>query len=99
MLDSLHHALSERAADSELRAIVIRGNGPVFSAGHDLKELVSINGINLQNFKSFRCENLLKTKCKYDETTGKRHGVFQQYEDDPSLNEENSNFFVEIYVL
>ena len=40
MLDSLHNALSERALDPELRAIVIRGNGPVFSAGHDLKELV-----------------------------------------------------------
>ena len=54
MLDSLHQALSERAADSELRAIVIRGNGPVFSAGHDLKELVSINGIFFQKMFKYQ---------------------------------------------
>ena len=42
MLDSLHHAITERANDPELRVFVIRGNGPVFSAGHDLKELVRI---------------------------------------------------------
>ncbi len=41
MLDSLHGALMARAADPQLRAIVIRGSGPVFCAGHDLKELVS----------------------------------------------------------
>ena len=40
MLDSLHRAISDRATDQELRVIVIRGSGPVFSAGHDLKELV-----------------------------------------------------------
>lgn len=29
------------AADPEIRVLIIRGNGPVFSAGHDIKEMAS----------------------------------------------------------
>ena len=38
MLDQLHAALSPDPPD--LRVIIITHTGPVFSAGHDLKELV-----------------------------------------------------------
>jgi enoyl-CoA hydratase/carnithine racemase len=31
------------AADREIRALVIRGNGPAFSAGHNIKEMISHN--------------------------------------------------------
>jgi enoyl-CoA hydratase/carnithine racemase len=31
------------AADPEIRVLIIRGNGPVFSAGHDIKEMASHN--------------------------------------------------------
>ncbi|MFK7733124.1 MAG: enoyl-CoA hydratase [Pseudomonadales bacterium] len=39
MLESLTKALNEAGQDSEVRAIVITAAGPVFSAGHDLKEM------------------------------------------------------------
>lgn len=32
--------LDQVASDSEIRVLVIRGNGPVFSAGHDIGEMV-----------------------------------------------------------
>ncbi|MGP0061341.1 MAG: enoyl-CoA hydratase [Beijerinckiaceae bacterium] len=41
MLLALQDQLSAIAADGRLRAVVLAGNGPVFSAGHDLKELTS----------------------------------------------------------
>ncbi len=39
MLESLTNALSDAGDDSAVRAIVIAACGPVFSAGHDLKEM------------------------------------------------------------
>ncbi len=42
MLDSLHKAISDKSDDPDLRVIVLRSSGPVFSAGHDLRELVCI---------------------------------------------------------
>lgn len=35
--------LDKIAADTETRVLIIRGNGSVFSAGHDIKEMVSSN--------------------------------------------------------
>ena len=40
MLDSLKCNLLHNL-DNELRVIILSANGPVFSSGHDLKELVS----------------------------------------------------------
>lgn len=39
MLEALYVNLNDD--DKDLRVIIITANGPVFSAGHDLKELVS----------------------------------------------------------
>ena len=39
MLDALSDALAKIAADKNVRAVVIAGNGPAFCAGHDLKEI------------------------------------------------------------
>ncbi|MGO9004234.1 MAG: enoyl-CoA hydratase [Beijerinckiaceae bacterium] len=41
MLLALHDELAAIATDRGLRAVVLAGNGPVFSAGHDLKELTA----------------------------------------------------------
>jgi enoyl-CoA hydratase/carnithine racemase len=40
MLGELRRALNRVAADGMIRAVVLRANGPVFSSGHDLRELV-----------------------------------------------------------
>lgn len=39
LLTALTAALMQAGADSQVRAIVIIGSGPVFSAGHDLREM------------------------------------------------------------
>jgi enoyl-CoA hydratase/carnithine racemase len=41
MLQALEAALADIAADREVRAVVIAGNGPAFSGGHDLKEMMA----------------------------------------------------------
>lgn len=41
LIGELHAALDACAADREVRAVVLAANGPVFSAGHDLKELTA----------------------------------------------------------
>ena len=40
LMRALRDALREQSARPECRAIVLRGAGPVFSAGHDLRELI-----------------------------------------------------------
>ena len=39
LMVELNAALAEIAGDSDVRVVVIRGNGPAFCAGHDLKEM------------------------------------------------------------
>jgi len=41
MLESIKERLTHDATSSDLRVIILRANGPVFSSGHNLKELVS----------------------------------------------------------
>jgi enoyl-CoA hydratase/carnithine racemase len=41
MLAALHDELARLAGDKRVRAVVFAANGPVFSAGHDLKELTA----------------------------------------------------------
>lgn len=44
MIADLHAALRDLGADQSVRAIIISAEGPVFSAGHDLKELTAHRG-------------------------------------------------------
>ena len=39
MLVALHDALAEVAGDADVRAVVLGAEGPVFSSGHDLREI------------------------------------------------------------
>src|SRR5271165_3444884 len=39
LMSALQNALDEAAAAIEIRVIVLTANGPVFSSGHDLKEM------------------------------------------------------------
>jgi enoyl-CoA hydratase/carnithine racemase len=39
LMRELIRALRETGADSEMRVVILRGEGPAFSAGHDLQEL------------------------------------------------------------
>ena len=47
-LEEMIQALEDLAAHPEVRVAVLRGNGPVFSAGHDLQELA---GGDLQRYR------------------------------------------------
>ena len=38
-LEEMRHAIKDLARRQEVRVVILRGSGPVFSAGHDLKEL------------------------------------------------------------
>jgi enoyl-CoA hydratase/carnithine racemase len=44
LIDALTAALTDIAADKSVRAVVLAANGPVFCAGHDLKELTARRG-------------------------------------------------------
>src|SRR5215208_6415450 len=39
MLNEIDAAIAEAGADEDVRAIVVSGNGPHFSSGHDVKEI------------------------------------------------------------
>src|SRR3954471_16074875 len=41
MMREIVDALATVAADDTVRVLVVEGNGPVFSAGHDLSEMVA----------------------------------------------------------
>lgn len=43
MLQALHDRLAQLQNDRHSQVVILKANGPVFSAGHDLKELVAVN--------------------------------------------------------
>lgn len=49
MLERLKGYLGEIAASTDARAVIIRAVGPVFSSGHDLRELVAQNEEDVQS--------------------------------------------------
>jgi enoyl-CoA hydratase/carnithine racemase len=44
LIDTLHASIDAVATDRQVRAVVLTANGPVFSSGHDLKELTAHRG-------------------------------------------------------
>lgn len=52
LIAALHEAVRETASAPDVHAVVLRGNGPMFSSGVDLKELAS--GTGLHQLRTFR---------------------------------------------
>ncbi len=53
LLDDLGHALGAAAADSGVRVVVVRGDGPMFSSGMDLNDLRELSE-NPEGLRRFR---------------------------------------------
>jgi len=68
LLRALGQALREAAADQAVHCVVLRGEGPVFSAGVDLVELAASTGTpgNLRHFRQvfLDCPNLCEEMAK-----------------------------------
>ncbi|HTU78612.1 MAG TPA: enoyl-CoA hydratase/isomerase family protein [Solirubrobacteraceae bacterium] len=68
LLRALGRALREAAADQAVQCVVLRGEGPVFSAGVDLVELAASTGTpgNLRHFRQtfLDCPNLCEEMAK-----------------------------------
>jgi enoyl-CoA hydratase/carnithine racemase len=60
MLDTLKQALDRAAADAAVRAVVLRAAGPVFSAGHDLREVVAAEEADNRALFA-RCTEVMET--------------------------------------
>jgi len=65
MIDELHAAITELSGDRGVAAIVLAANGPVFSAGHDLKELSAHRtdadrGVAFFDDTMTRCSNMMQ---------------------------------------
>lgn len=59
MLEALSAALARAGEDSDVRAVVIAANGPVFSAGHDLREMSRAEGESAE-LQRDRMRNILQ---------------------------------------
>ena len=57
-LEEMCHALKDLARRQEVRVVILRGSGPAFSAGHDLKELAD-SGLNEYRKIFATCMNMM----------------------------------------
>ncbi|HZR80617.1 MAG TPA: enoyl-CoA hydratase [Candidatus Binatia bacterium] len=75
LLGALEAALRDAARDPAVRAIVIAGNGPAFSAGHDLREIA--NGSSADTDEVFRrCSIVMQLLHEVPQPTVARvHGI------------------------
>jgi len=75
LMEELTRALESVAADPETRSIVIEGAGPVFSAGHDLSEMVGRDAAFYQQLFDV-CTVLMETIHRVPQPViAKVHGV------------------------
>jgi enoyl-CoA hydratase/carnithine racemase len=75
LMEELIRALESVAADPETRTIVIEGAGPVFSAGHDLSEMVGRDPVFYQQLFDV-CTVLMETIHRVPQPViAKVHGV------------------------
>ncbi|MFN3232841.1 MAG: enoyl-CoA hydratase [Alphaproteobacteria bacterium] len=61
LMQDLRHDLEDIAGDPALKAIVIRGEGPAFCAGHDLKEMRANNDPDFIRRTFELCSQLMQT--------------------------------------
>jgi len=61
MLDALQAALDAVAKDTRVRAVVIAGNGPAFSGGHDLKQMMAQRNETFIGELFDRCSRMMQT--------------------------------------
>lgn len=59
MMTALADALDAVAAQANVRAVVLAANGPAFCAGHDLKELQSLNDPEVMEALFSQCSDLM----------------------------------------
>jgi enoyl-CoA hydratase/carnithine racemase len=57
-LEEMSHALKDLARRQEVKVVILRGSGPMFSAGHDLKELAD-GGLNEYRKIFAACMNMM----------------------------------------
>lgn len=61
MMEDLTQAIKKNEDDKSLRLIVVSSTGPVFSAGHNLKELSSDKGYENQKSVFSKCNELISS--------------------------------------
>lgn len=59
MMTQILSDLKRNKADENLRCIVLSGNGPVFSAGHNLKELTKDTGADFHRRVFEMCTDMM----------------------------------------
>jgi enoyl-CoA hydratase/carnithine racemase len=74
MLDALGAAIDTVAA-SEARIVVVAGNGPVFSAGHDIAEMAEHSGDDHAHLFSTCSEVMQRLQAMPQPTIARVHGV------------------------
>ena len=68
MMRALIAALDKVAADSQTRAVILRGEGPAFSAGHDLREIAEARGAEMDEIFD-TCVELMETLQRIEAPT------------------------------
>lgn len=77
LMDEMQKKLDLIAKDRDIRVIIIRGNGPAFCTGHNMKELVGEN-YDIDHFRKIFsvCSNLMQTLHKLPQPViAQVHGV------------------------
>lgn len=77
LMDELQRQLDLVAKDRDIRVVVIRGNGPAFCTGHDMKELVGGN-YDIHHFRKVFsvCSNMMQILHKLPQPViAQVHGV------------------------
>lgn len=60
LLEALHDALGECAAEEETRVVIIAAAGKVFCAGHDLREVKEKDSLDAQRDLFSRCADMMQ---------------------------------------
>ena len=77
LMGDMLHKLSTVAQDQDVRAVVIKGNGPAFCAGHDLEEMVGTD-LDIQHFSNLFsvCAEMMQTLQKLPQPViAQVHGI------------------------